>query len=63
MDEDLDAFSREELVAEAKRLRAGIPPVFSMEEHMRNLGQIYGDLLDRHAPAPPPAPDLVPAAG
>lgn len=43
-------------------LQAGIPGVFSMEEHMSNLSRIYGDLLKRHSP-PLPQPELVPTAG
>ena len=44
------------------RLRAGIAPVFSMEEHMRNLAQMYNELLDQRAPQVPAA-DLLPTAG
>jgi glycosyltransferase involved in cell wall biosynthesis len=44
------------------KLQAGIPGVFSMEEHMSNLARIYGDLTERHLP-PRPRPDLIPTAG
>jgi glycosyltransferase involved in cell wall biosynthesis len=44
------------------KLHAGIPAIFSMDEHMSNLARIYGELLDRHLP-PPPQPELIPTAG
>ena len=37
-------------------LHAGIPEVFSMEEHVANLTGIYHELIERKAPAPKLAP-------
>jgi glycosyltransferase involved in cell wall biosynthesis len=33
-------------------LRAGVPEVFSMDEHVRNLTRVYNDLIERKSPAP-----------
>ena len=44
------------------RLHAGIPAIFSMDEHMSNLARIYGELTERHHP-PAPQPELIPTAG
>jgi glycosyltransferase involved in cell wall biosynthesis len=43
-------------------LRAGIPSVFSMDEHTGNLARMYNELLERRAPAAP-QPELIPTAG
>lgn len=34
------------------QLRAGMPDVFSMDEHVRNLTGIYHELIERKAPSP-----------
>jgi glycosyltransferase involved in cell wall biosynthesis len=45
-----------------QKLREGIPPAFTMDEHMDNLARMYNELLERRAP-PVPAPELIPTAG
>jgi glycosyltransferase involved in cell wall biosynthesis len=44
------------------KLQAGIPDVFSMEEHMSNLAQLYNELIERRSPQMP-QPELIPTAG
>ena len=45
-----------------EKLQSGIPDVFSMEQHMVNLAQIYNELIERRMP-PMPQPELIPTAG
>jgi glycosyltransferase involved in cell wall biosynthesis len=42
-----------------EQLQAGIPDIFSMEEHVGNLTGIYSDLMERKAPAPKLGPAVV----
>jgi glycosyltransferase involved in cell wall biosynthesis len=40
-------------------LRAGIGPVFSMDEHVENLTRMYRDMIERKSPPPAIAPAAV----
>jgi glycosyltransferase involved in cell wall biosynthesis len=46
-----------------ERLRQGIPGIYTMDEHVRELTAIYGDLMERRASSEQPASPPLAAAG